>query len=117
MYVRVKRKQVTVFISTDPTERISTVKAKLASMLKDVPAAKLKLFANAANPVALEDDKTVDSYKIENDAVLLLSYQNEGVCPLFLGVCLSAVRRWCCGVDVVSLSRVCVCVRVCVCAC
>jgi len=77
MYVRVKRKQVTVFVSTDPTERISTVKAKLAAMLRDVPAAKLKLFSSAAEPTELEDDKTVDSYKIENDAILLMVYQNE----------------------------------------
>jgi len=74
MYIRVKRQKQTIFLNTDPTETIASLKAKLASLNK-VPAANLRLLSGEA---VLDDAKSVGDSKIENDAVVFLVHKKEG---------------------------------------
>jgi hypothetical protein len=73
-YIRVKRKKQTVFLYTEPSEAISSVKAKIAK-LNNVSSDKLRLIFNN---VPLEETKTISDYNIENDNVVHLVYKKDG---------------------------------------
>jgi hypothetical protein len=74
MYIRVKRKNQTIFLYTDQTEKIADVKGKIAK-INEHPADQLALIFNDHR---LEDDKTVADAKIENDNIVFLVYKKEG---------------------------------------
>jgi len=72
----VKRQKQTVFLSTDPSERIADLKKKLSD-INAVPPARIRLLLNESSP-ALEDDKTVGDLKLENDRVVYMVYKKDG---------------------------------------
>jgi hypothetical protein len=74
MYIRVKRQKQTIFLYTEPQESIQRVKSKI-SRLNNIPIEKIRLIYNE---IPLEDDKTIQDYKIENDKIVYLVYKKEG---------------------------------------
>jgi hypothetical protein len=74
MYIRVKRQKQTIFLYTEPQEQIIKVKSKI-SKLNNVPIEKIRLIFN---DIPLEDEKTIQDYKIENDKIVYLVYKKEG---------------------------------------
>jgi hypothetical protein len=73
MYVRVKRKDTTAFVYTDPYEQISALKSKVAAVLG--VESELQLSFQDKN---LDDSKTVNDSKLENDNVLWALLKNSG---------------------------------------
>jgi len=70
-YVRVKRKNQTVFLYADPGEKIIDVKRKLAKINEK----SLEDLGLLFNDTKLENDMTVGDYKIENDNVIFMVYK------------------------------------------
>ncbi len=81
MYIRVKRQKQTIFLYTDPSEKVSELKKKIAE-INSVAANRIRLIFQDA---PLDDDKAVGDLKIENDRVVFLVYKKEGTAnlPLF----------------------------------
>lgn len=73
MYVRVKRRKMTVFLHVDPSDTPALLKIKLTELLQE-PVAKQRLIKG--NNV-LDDTLTLAELRIENDDVLALSIQSE----------------------------------------
>ena len=71
MYVRVKRRRQTIFLSVEPSETVLECKEKIQSLL-DTPADMQRLYADG---ILLEDMRTLAELKIENDSVLALTYR------------------------------------------
>ena len=82
VYVRVKRKNQTVFLYTDNNEKVSDLISKLAE-INEKEAGELRLLKEET---VLDNDKTVGDSKIENDNVLFLVYKEGNV---LVSVCLS----------------------------
>uniref|UniRef100_A0A7S0PZ59 Ubiquitin-like domain-containing protein n=1 Tax=Coccolithus braarudii TaxID=221442 RepID=A0A7S0PZ59_9EUKA len=77
-YVRVKRKNQTIFIFMAPTSDTgSALKARLNAVTK-VPAIDMKLFIDKNGDVVLDDNKTLADQKVENDQELYLIFRKEG---------------------------------------
>lgn len=64
IYLRVKRPQQTVFLTTEPTETVAVAKNRLAVMC-EYPAANIRL---GYGDEILKDDNTIAFYKIDNGA-------------------------------------------------
>ncbi|XP_057843594.1 uncharacterized protein LOC131052990 isoform X2 [Cryptomeria japonica] len=75
MFIRVKRKKTTYFIHCDPSETILDIKQKLQS-LTDQPTRDQCLILLPSEQV-LEDAKTLAAQKVENDAVVALTFRQE----------------------------------------
>ncbi|KAL5547570.1 hypothetical protein UlMin_002801 [Ulmus minor] len=75
MYIRVKRSKTTYFIQCDPTETILDVKEKL-HVLIDQPVNDQRLILVSTGEV-LEDQKTLADQKVENDAVVALTFRKD----------------------------------------
>ncbi|XP_039132441.1 uncharacterized protein LOC120269177 isoform X3 [Dioscorea cayenensis subsp. rotundata] len=73
MYIRVKREKTTYFIQCDPTEKTSDIKQKLQA-LTDQPTDKQRLTLVSSNEI-LVDSKTLAEQKVENDAVVALTFR------------------------------------------
>jgi len=71
MYVRVKRLKSTFFLHVESNETMLEVKQKVQA-LTDQPADEQRLFLDGA---PLEDAKSLAEMKVENDAVLALTYK------------------------------------------
>eukprot|EP00339_Tiarina_fusa_P003719 CAMPEP_0117042916 /NCGR_PEP_ID=MMETSP0472-20121206/29859_1 /TAXON_ID=693140 ORGANISM="Tiarina fusus, Strain LIS" /NCGR_SAMPLE_ID=MMETSP0472 /ASSEMBLY_ACC=CAM_ASM_000603 /LENGTH=99 /DNA_ID=CAMNT_0004754289 /DNA_START=1 /DNA_END=300 /DNA_ORIENTATION=- len=74
IFLRVKRPNQTVFLSTEPTETIAAAKNRLAAMC-EFPAASIKLGFNGE---ILKDDNTMAYYKISNDNELYQTQIQDG---------------------------------------
>jgi transcription elongation factor B subunit 2 len=74
MYVRVKRFKTTSFLHVEPTDTISSVKAKLQDLLQQAPE-RQQLYKDST---LLEDDRSLAELKIETDDALTLVLQQEG---------------------------------------
>ncbi|ELR14939.1 ubiquitin family protein [Acanthamoeba castellanii str. Neff] len=74
IYIRVKRKNQTIFLYADASEKVADLKGKLAK-INEKSADELALIFNDAK---LDNDKTVGDYKIENDQVVYLVYKKDG---------------------------------------
>lgn len=75
MYIRVKRNKTTYFVQCDPTETILDIKQKLHGLL-DQPVADQRLIL-VASGVVLDDSKTLADQKVENDAVVALTFRKD----------------------------------------
>ncbi|KAL5772970.1 hypothetical protein ACOSP7_012588 [Xanthoceras sorbifolium] len=75
MYIRVKRSKTTYFIQCDPTETILDIKQKL-HVLIDQPVIDQRLTLVGTGEV-LEDSKTLADQKVENDAVVALTFRKD----------------------------------------
>ncbi|KAH7671820.1 transcription elongation factor B polypeptide 2 protein [Dioscorea alata] len=75
MYIRVKREKTTYFIQCDPTEKTSDIKQKLQA-LTDQPTDKQRLTLVSSNEI-LVDSKTLAEQKVENDAVVALTFRKD----------------------------------------
>ncbi|GBF89426.1 hypothetical protein Rsub_01998 [Raphidocelis subcapitata] len=73
MYIRCKRKKVTVFLQVEPTDTVLEVKAKLQGLLNQDPSA-LQLQKDG---VVLEDARKLADLKVENDDVVAMCYKQE----------------------------------------
>jgi hypothetical protein len=73
MYIRVKRQKQTIFLYTEPQEQIKKVKWKI-SKLNNIPIEKIRLILE---DIPLEDEKTIQDYKIENDRIVYLVYKKD----------------------------------------
>lgn len=71
-----KRKNQTIFLYADASEKVADLKGKLAK-INEKSADELALIFNDAK---LDNDKTVGDYKIENDQVVYLVYKKDGMC-------------------------------------
>jgi len=77
MYVRIKRKNQTIFLYTDANEKIQDLKGKIVKInVEDKKVADNVSLIFADNH--LDHDKTVGEAKIENDSVVYLVYKKEG---------------------------------------
>lgn len=74
MYVRVKRLKTTSFLHVEPTDTISSVKAKLQDLLQEAPE-RQQLYKDGT---LLEDDRSLAELKIETDDALTLVLQQDG---------------------------------------
>lgn len=83
-YVRVKRKNQTVFLYADPGEKIIDVKRKLAKINEK----SLEDLGLLFNDTKLENDMTVGDYKIENDNVIFMVYKKPGTHCAITVICL-----------------------------
>mmetsp|Transcript_227 Transcript_227/g.261 ORF Transcript_227/g.261 Transcript_227/m.261 type:complete len:96 (+) Transcript_227:54-341(+) len=72
MYIRVKRKNQTIFLYSDPAEKVSQTKDNLAK-ITEVSADELGLIFNDKQ---LDNDSTIGDNKIENDNVVYLVYKD-----------------------------------------
>ncbi|KAM0933833.1 putative Ubiquitin-like domain-containing protein [Dioscorea sansibarensis] len=75
MYIRVKREKTTYFLQCDPTEKTSDIKQKL-QVLTDQPTDKQRLTLVSSNEI-LVDSKTLAEQKVENDAVVALTFRKD----------------------------------------
>mmetsp|Transcript_13854 Transcript_13854/g.18500 ORF Transcript_13854/g.18500 Transcript_13854/m.18500 type:complete len:106 (+) Transcript_13854:76-393(+) len=76
MYVRVKRKKQTIFVTVEKSDNFLSLKQKLTDIIS-VPASSIKLFASKDESVGdLQDTAFLDSF-IENDAVLYMILKQE----------------------------------------
>lgn len=82
MYVRIKRQKTTIFLHIEPTDRIEALKARIEELLQ-YPASKQRIYKT--NTV-LEDGKSLAEERIENNDVLVLALQSEGVYVEWFGV-------------------------------
>ncbi|CAN1811814.1 hypothetical protein LINPERHAP1_LOCUS26337 [Linum perenne] len=78
MYIRVKRNKTTYFIQCDPTEKTLEIKQKLNAIV-DQPVNDQRLILMPSGEV-LEDSKSLADQKVENDAVVALTFRKG--CPL-----------------------------------
>jgi len=75
MYIRVKRKKLTIFLQVEPTDTVLEVKQKLQS-LTEQPPEKVQLVKEEQ---ALEDARKLSDLKVENDDVVAMCYlQGDG---------------------------------------
>eukprot|EP00244_Chara_vulgaris_P011716 TRINITY_DN5910_c0_g1_i1.p1 TRINITY_DN5910_c0_g1~~TRINITY_DN5910_c0_g1_i1.p1 ORF type:complete len:102 (-),score=24.47 TRINITY_DN5910_c0_g1_i1:29-334(-) len=74
MFVRVKRMKTTYFLHVEPSETVLEVKQKL-QVLSDQPADAQRLFLMPTKQL-LEDHRTLGELKVENDAVVALTYKS-----------------------------------------
>ena len=74
MYIRCKRKKVTVFLQVEPTDTVLEVKAKLQALV-DVEPAALQLVKDGA---VLEDARRLSDLRVDNDDVVAMCYRREG---------------------------------------
>jgi transcription elongation factor B subunit 2 len=77
MYVRIKRRQTTLFLHVEPADTVLQVKGKIQELLEAAPAAQ-RLFKAGA---PLEDSASLAELKIETDDVLELALQSPGAPP------------------------------------
>ncbi|CAN1326018.1 hypothetical protein LINPERPRIM_LOCUS33681 [Linum perenne] len=75
MYIRVKRNKTTYFIQCDPTEKTLEIKQKLNAIV-DQPVNDQRLILMPSGEV-LEDSKSLADQKVENDAVVALTFRKE----------------------------------------
>lgn len=73
MYIRCKRKKVTVFLQVEPTDTVLEVKAKLQALVNQDPAS-LQLQKDG---VVLEDAKKLADLKVDNDDIVAMCYKTE----------------------------------------
>ena len=62
-YVRVKRKNTTVFLYVNFTDTASEVRAKINAVTK-VPVSEIKLYLDSSGEVALDENKTLAEQKV-----------------------------------------------------
>mmetsp|Transcript_4133 Transcript_4133/g.10682 ORF Transcript_4133/g.10682 Transcript_4133/m.10682 type:complete len:108 (-) Transcript_4133:166-489(-) len=80
MYVRVKRKNQTIFMYVEPSETVEAVKGKIEGVMK-VPASEMRLFIYnemEASPQVMADKDTLEKLKIEPEQELALVYKVPG---------------------------------------
>ncbi len=77
MYIRVKRTNQTIFLYVEPNETINEVRKKIASILKLPNADQIRLLS-AADHHPLQDDKTLQDNKIDNDNIVYWVQKKEG---------------------------------------
>ena len=77
LYVRVKRKNTTIFLNVEKSDCFLGVKAKIAAIIDTLPTS-IKLFAGSeAGSADIQDSAFVDSF-VESDAVLFMVLKKEG---------------------------------------
>eukprot|EP00250_Pteridium_aquilinum_P023290 c2657_g1_i1 orf=455-922(-) len=75
MFIRVKRKKTTYFLHCEPSETTLEIKSKLQVLTdQDVDIQRLILVSNQQ---VLEDAKTLADQKVENDAVVALTFKKD----------------------------------------
>lgn len=74
LYVRVKRANQTIFLNSEPTDTVHDLKTKLSGITKVAPDSLRLVF----NSNTLDESKSLNDLKIENDNVLYLVYKKEG---------------------------------------
>jgi len=74
MYVRLKRKNQTVFMYCDGAETGQSLKTRLAQVIKKTPDEIQLLF----NDKIVADDKTLQEQRIDNDNIVLFRFRQEG---------------------------------------
>ena len=84
MYIRVKRLKTTTFLQVEPTDTISSVKAKLEVLLQQPPE-KQQLYKDGA---LLEDSRSLAELRIETDDILALALKQPGT---YLLMCITRV--------------------------
>ncbi|CAL0304942.1 unnamed protein product [Lupinus luteus] len=75
MYIRVKRSKTTYFIKCKPSDKVLDIKEKLQELI-DQPANDQRLVLPGTREV-LEDSKTLAEQKVENDAVVALTFRKD----------------------------------------
>ena len=75
-YVRVKRKNTTIFLYFKPTFTALDLYANLHVVLH-VPLLDMRLYLDPAGEVKLDDNKTLAEQKISNDQELYLVYKKD----------------------------------------
>mmetsp|Transcript_21447 Transcript_21447/g.25354 ORF Transcript_21447/g.25354 Transcript_21447/m.25354 type:complete len:98 (-) Transcript_21447:244-537(-) len=75
MFVRVKRKNYTIFLHVEPSDNFATVKTKCGEVF-GVPPSYVGLFTE--NEVELMDLSTVSDLEIANDSVLYMVMKKDG---------------------------------------
>ncbi|KAK8962778.1 hypothetical protein KSP40_PGU007673 [Platanthera guangdongensis] len=73
MYIRIKRHKTTYFIQCDPTESTLSIKQKLQALI-DQPSNSQRLTLVSTNEI-LDDSKTLAEQKVENDAIVALTFK------------------------------------------
>eukprot|EP00891_Asterochloris_glomerata_P003937 jgi/Astpho2/3937/e_gw1.00063.222.1_t len=74
MYVRIKRKKVTVFVHVEPTWTVLEIRQKVQELLQQ-PLESQRLYKDGT---LLEDARKLADLKIENDDVLALTFNVGG---------------------------------------
>lgn len=74
MYVRVKRLKTTAFLHVEPTDTVTSVKAKLQDILQQPPENQQLYKAGTL----LEDGRSLVELKIETDDTLTLALKQPG---------------------------------------
>lgn len=72
MYIRVKRKKMTVFLQVNPKDVVSSVKETLAGLVEK-SSDDMRLWSGS---VLLDENKSLEHFGIGNDAVLGLAYRS-----------------------------------------
>lgn len=80
MYIRVKRKKMTVFLQVNPKDVVGSVKETLAGLVEK-SSDDMRLWSGS---VLLDENKSLEHFGIGNDAVLGLAYRS-GESLLVLG--------------------------------
>jgi len=77
MYIRVKRKNQTIFLYSDASEKVADVKAKVAKINSEDKKG-VDQIGLIFNDNLLDNDKTVGDTKVENDNIVYLVYKKDG---------------------------------------
>jgi len=77
IYIRVKRKNQTIFLYTDASEKVADVKAKIAKINAE-DKKNTEHIGLIYNDNHLDNDKTVAESKVENDNIVYLVYKKDG---------------------------------------
>jgi hypothetical protein len=79
IYVRVKRRNQTMFIYTEPAETVDALKAKISQIVK-VPAAEMRLYADLDSTTRVMPDKeTLEKLYVQPEQELALVFKLEGL--------------------------------------
>ncbi|KAH7404278.1 hypothetical protein KP509_15G019100 [Ceratopteris richardii] len=75
MFIRVKRKKTTYFLHCEPSDTTLEIKSKLQVLTdQDVDAQRLIL---VSNQLVLEDARTLAEQRVDNDAVVALTFKKD----------------------------------------
>mmetsp|Transcript_17070 Transcript_17070/g.25246 ORF Transcript_17070/g.25246 Transcript_17070/m.25246 type:complete len:95 (-) Transcript_17070:125-409(-) len=75
MYLRLKRKNATLFLYVEPTSEFREIKSKIGDLIKVDPNT-IGLFGSEDKSKELIDSATVDDQEIKNDQIVYFLYKN-----------------------------------------
>eukprot|EP01035_Chromulina_nebulosa_P019185 gene19185-25031_t len=77
MYVRIKRKNQTIFLHVEPSSSFLQIKEKVSSLLRVEPNQIKLLFGSPDEEKELLDNATISDQEIKNDNIIYMIFSKE----------------------------------------